>query len=474
MTATKRNGNVWAKVLVGVVGAAAAIWIIVTSLGASATGAWQAYAASLRAKGQPLTFAEIESRRALIPDDQNSARVIESLTAALAEQRGGAITLNSLVGTKEAGDVFAGLRKSQIASGREFLSKHSDILAKLEKIHDMPSGRFSVQYDKVNPLATLLPHVDHLRQASKLLRLSSTIHLVDADRATALREFELQCRLAGALQEEPTLISRLVQIAVQTLAVQHAEALFRTGELDAAALELISRELNGMRTTGTLKWGLLGERAFFAETCDSMIAGTMLNADVCAVGGDCHLFPGNLLRIPTFLVRANQLRGATMHSSLIEAVDDPKALLAAAKKIETEVPTLPKTQMLVKILMPSLTRAIVLNTKMSAQLDCAIAAVAAERFRLAQGNLPSTLEQLVPAYLSAVPIDPFDGKPLRMAKSDQGIVIYSVDENGVDDGGDLVVRKEGVKKQAPDLGFRLNNPDHRGVLIIDDPVPSDE
>ena len=59
-----------------------------------------------------------------------------------------------------------------------------------------------------------------------------------------------------------------------------------------------------------------------------------------------------------------------------------------------------------------------------------------------------------------MPIDPFDGKPLKFAQRDDGIVIYSVDRNGKDDGGD-------IHKQSPDddnpkdLGVRLWNPDHR-------------
>ena len=61
--------------------------------------------------------------------------------------------------------------------------------------------------------------------------------------------------------------------------------------------------------------------------------------------------------------------------------------------------------------------------------------LAIERARLAQNDvLPSSLDALVPQYLSAIPQDPFDG-PLRFKKLPGGYVIYSVGADAVDDGG---------------------------------------
>ena len=40
-------------------------------------------------------------------------------------------------------------------------------------------------------------------------------------------------------------------------------------------------------------------------------------------------------------------------------------------------------------------------------------ALAIQRYRLATGRLPASLEELVPRYIKDVPIDPFDGRPSR-------------------------------------------------------------
>ena len=68
-------------------------------------------------------------------------------------------------------------------------------------------------------------------------------------------------------------------------------------------------------------------------------------------------------------------------------------------------------------------------------LRTARVALAVERFRLANGKLPDKLDELSPMFLKKIPADPFDGKPLHYKKLDKGYVVYSIGEDGKDDGG---------------------------------------
>lgn len=62
--------------------------------------------------------------------------------------------------------------------------------------------------------------------------------------------------------------------------------------------------------------------------------------------------------------------------------------------------------------------------------------IALERHRIERGGQVRSLEELVPAYLPAVPRDPFDGKPLRhRLQADGSPHVWSVGENLADDGG---------------------------------------
>jgi len=60
---------------------------------------------------------------------------------------------------------------------------------------------------------------------------------------------------------------------------------------------------------------------------------------------------------------------------------------------------------------------------------------AAKVYQLERGQLPETLEQLVPEYLAEVPIDPFIGEPFKYVRSDDAVTVYAVGFDLKDDGG---------------------------------------
>jgi hypothetical protein len=66
-----------------------------------------------------------------------------------------------------------------------------------------------------------------------------------------------------------------------------------------------------------------------------------------------------------------------------------------------------------------------------------ITALALRRYQLRHQGLPEQLEALVPEFCGDVPRDPVDGRPLRYRRLSHGeFLLYSVGDNGVDDGGD--------------------------------------
>jgi hypothetical protein len=69
--------------------------------------------------------------------------------------------------------------------------------------------------------------------------------------------------------------------------------------------------------------------------------------------------------------------------------------------------------------------------------NMAFAALALRRFQLRHGELPETLHALVPELLSALPLDHMDNQPLRYRRvAKDEFLLYSVGENGTDEGGD--------------------------------------
>jgi hypothetical protein len=72
-----------------------------------------------------------------------------------------------------------------------------------------------------------------------------------------------------------------------------------------------------------------------------------------------------------------------------------------------------------------------------------LAALALRCYEAEHGRLPERLDELVPEYLPEVPLDPFDGEPLRYrADGDAAPRVYSIGPNRRDDGGVADPRSE--------------------------------
>ena len=70
-----------------------------------------------------------------------------------------------------------------------------------------------------------------------------------------------------------------------------------------------------------------------------------------------------------------------------------------------------------------------------ARLRLLVCQLALRRFWLSNKDYPEALEELVPQYLAAVPLDPFSDRPLAYKKLPAGYVLYSVGYDRVDDSG---------------------------------------
>ena len=94
-----------------------------------------------------------------------------------------------------------------------------------------------------------------------------------------------------------------------------------------------------------------------------------------------------------------------------------------------------------------------------ASLRCCRTALAAERYRLAKNRWPDDLAALSPEFLREVPLDPYDGAPLRYRHTADGVVIYSVGPDGEDNNG--TIDDQNPTSKGTDIGFRLYDPSRR-------------
>ena len=125
------------------------------------------------------------------------------------------------------------------------------------------------------------------------------------------------------------------------------------------------------------------------------------------------------------------------------------------KKLEEEFPAANGKGLLNSALFPAIIKTLGYSAEGESRRLAVTVADAAVRFRLERGAYPGKMQELVPGFLEAAPVDPIDGKALGYKKREDGsVVIYSVGVDGVDDGGDVEVKKDS-KKSPKDAGILL-------------------
>ena len=85
-------------------------------------------------------------------------------------------------------------------------------------------------------------------------------------------------------------------------------------------------------------------------------------------------------------------------------------------------------------------RAATRDKRIVVHLRLLTAELAVRVYQSDQGRAPADLNELVPKYLQRVPTDPFNGRPLIYGPQRTNWLLYSIGEDGIDDGGKPVAR----------------------------------
>jgi hypothetical protein len=399
---------------------------------------------------------QIEARRARIPDGENSALLV--IESARLRPRGWP--------SKELTERFDQVTAPEQLDPATFalLSKDLDgaqpALAEARKLATRPNGRHPITFPR-NVQATLLPTQQDARMVALLLSYDAQRQAQAGDMKQALASCRAALNAGRSVGDEPLLISQLIRMACVALACQTAERVLSQGEPPADELLALQRLLQHEAAFPALFFATRGERAMMHEMLDALESGDVplsqvLGEDREAVAAR-RLFPGWYLRDK---LRAGHPRAlALMTRRVAETRLPAHEQVAAEQAFVAEVRGLPPTEALAtRLLMPALEKVGVAERRRLANVRCMIAAVAAERYRQEHGAWPESLDRLAPAQLTAVPLDPFDGRPLRYRRTEDGVMVYSVGEDGKDDGGKL---RRVEFTPAPDVGWRLWDVKHR-------------
>ena len=425
--------------------------------------------AALRKKGYPVTLKELDESYTRVPRDENAALVYQEAFKARVQPAKEAEALLPIVGEAEEPPIGEGLSGEALAAARQHLSDNQRTLKLLHEAAGMDRSRYPVDFTQ--GLATPMVHGSKLRHAARLLRLEAVVHATDGESGQAAQSIIDILQSAGSLKNEPSLISQFVRMACQFEAIEsfrQTAALTRMsrGELKRLA-KAFKRAQDGAGRS--MKRGMVASVTTILSIDDKDLRGFV------GSGGLRSTTAGHLegaWHITSFLLY--ELSGlADMDrmeiAGYVERVGGifdrpPSGRLAAARSIEKNLRPSGTSaigsslHVLRGLALPAMSQTVEAHLQSLARLRSARGATAVERFRLDHGRLPKDLSELTSDYLDSVPTDPFDVKPLRYRATEKGYVIYSVGEDGKDDGG-----KSGDRHVQPDVTFTVKTPDREGT-----------
>src|SRR6185295_13546062 len=115
---------------------------------------------------------------------------------------------------------------------------------------------------------------------------------------------------------------------------------------------------------------------------------------------------------------------AIKHSQL-----PPKEMLAAIKALDEK--TAKDHSLLSRQLTPAINRIAEASARSRTVLQCAVVGLGVERFHMKNKRWPESWDEVVTAgFIKSVPIDGYDGQPLRFRETEDGFVVFSVGPQG--------------------------------------------
>jgi hypothetical protein len=348
------------------------------------------------------------------------------------------------------------LNSEQIAALTDRLGHVRPALAEARLLADMPRGRHTVVYPP-NWISVDLNGVQEVRRIGVLLKFDVLEKSQSDDPNAAVRSCVAVLNAGCSIGDEPSLFAQMARISLQNIATSSMERIIAQGKPSDEDLTTFAERLGASETEPLLLYGMRGERAGAYQLFENVRAGVIAPQDAFGVIDKSVALDEILPRLPGY-VAVQEAWHLRFMNEVVEIVKrppeqwaEPMDFLEAKADEQAKAGQVPR--MAFSWLVAARRMSIVFRRN-HANLRCTLVAIAAERYRRTNGHWPTTPDGLVQAgLLKSVPGDPFAaGRRIKLARRVDGITVYSVGQNGVDDGGDLTRDANDVEA---DLGFRL-------------------
>ncbi|MCX8108236.1 MAG: hypothetical protein N3G20_05460, partial [Verrucomicrobiae bacterium] len=343
---------------------------------------------------------------------------------------------------------------------RTLIEHNGDFFSELRTAARRPCSQLKLSsgagLDSSNPLTEELTAYRALRELGQVFANSAKIELLDGDPVSAGADVEVVLALADAAASQPLLTGLLVKGVLIDIAAEVVFAGLAENRWTDAQLARLESRLSQVNIVADCRRCIRGERAFAIA-----LVGVLRNINLFVtethgdVGRPLEHRGGTFLAWPRAIAYRNQITIAEGYDALLQGRLDPagpSVLLCPAPKDDPTLSGFRKPS-LYNALFPQLLGASENALRRTASFQATISisrvACALERYYLSKGQYPESLSELVPGFISRIPVDPVNGAPLRYKSGDgKSYLLYSVGVDCTDDGGRRIPQNQ-RRKEIP-------------------------
>ncbi len=379
----------------------------------------------------------------------------------VAPGRARCIWMESNAPAAEVADIWPGLRRE--------VEANRDGLLKLQAALERPRLEFPVNYQ--GGFMTLgVAHLVPLKSAARRISAAVMMDLRDGNPDSAWLNLRALCAIPVRWHDEPLLISDLVRASIVSIAAATTWSALQHPDWSEARLAELQRLWEFTPTNAASGRALEMERAMMGDEYESLRrdsdrlrdslasfgapASNGLLDDLAEVGAKILESPRDGIQLfmnlaprrwawrpwNSYYDEAWAIETVALHLQASRAFDagQPYATLDRALQEAVAERGSPPPQFLVSAISDgTFNKFLDKMVLMETQRRIVVTAIALRRHKLAHGAWPARLEEMVPRFLSAVPVDPMDARLLRYRSgTDDHPVLYSVGLDGVDASGD--------------------------------------
>jgi hypothetical protein len=423
-----------------------------------ARGAWAEAEAEADRDDPHWRLLDLEAERPQYADTENSALHIIATV-----RKGGRVSIGIVPNYDQIFEKLpanAQLNAQQVQLIRTEMAKMPRAIEDARKLKDMPGGRFPLTYND-DWISTLIPHHHDARVIAEWMEHDAWLLAQEGDIDGAIESCQAIINGGRSMKDDAMLITCLVRIAMQNIALNTLERVLAQGEADEAHLLAMQKMLEREIDEPSFVRGMRGERGgihhLFTKVRDGKVKG--------GFGGLMGSSGGNVPGIDpvtgwlTINYPSTMLRHYPDHLRFMNReVAAAKAPLheRGAKMAELQAELVRSRNPITKLLGPATNKVEEADRRSQIYLRSMVVVLACERYRQKdeEKRWPRSLDDLVKAkVLEAVPADPMDNQPLRYRITKVGVVVYSIGFDNTDDHGNI--NRDQWRDPGVDMGFQL-------------------